>query len=325
MQPLTLAHLLDVLAPYANAEQLLPQDASIIELLVTELLTDYYVDLTILKFLSRFFTPQSYDEMVEERNIEHLCGYIVCQLSPRKTRRPLHGYRGADATANAGRGNGGALDGASATANTSGGSGGGAASGGAAGHTPAHTHHASDDYVQYQIYHRKPSIILPNTYLLQYCCKDHYQALTFYRNQVSLEALFVRKGILTQLPFPPHMPRTWYENGITCLEEVIAKHHELQNEGKSLLEVILMMNGLSVEAGEGERDTTELVKMLHDFEIVERPAGPAVPPQPPQPPLREARANDMVMRAAAVFDDGEDDASDSEYVTTDKSFGGYVV
>lgn len=224
MELLTLNQFLGHLAPFANKELLSPIEASRLLLVITELLIDHNVDIPLLKFLSRFLTQESYDDIVEERNIEHQCGYIICNNTPKQQVRRL-------------------------SSNSNG------------------TTSCMDGETKFQIYNRKPSIILPNTYLSQYCCKDHYQASLFYRNQLSSEAVFARKNITLVPPFSDNLPASWFENGITCLEEVLAKHRELKNQGKSLLEVVQMMSGLSVEDNE---DTTELIKLIEDFEIVER-------------------------------------------------------
>lgn len=278
MQPLTLEHLLSVLSPFANhGDNLSPQDASLIQLYITELLTDYYVDLPILKFLSRFLTPQAYEEIIEERNIEHLCGYITCNNTPKQQVRRRSSNNGRP----------------------------------------------GDDIMQpitkYQIYNRKPSIILPNTYLSQYCCKEHYQSSIFYRNQISSEALFARKDILTIPPFPSSRPSTWYENGITCLEEVLAKHRELKDQGKSLKDIVSMMSGLNVDDTDGAtKDTSELIQLLNDFEIVEKEGG------------INGDDYDKDEKSGEVIEDDETSAQDKSrgidgYITTDKYFGGYVV
>ena len=153
-------------------------------------------------------------------------------------------------------------------------------------------------------------MILPNTYLSQYCCKEHYQASLFYRNQLSQEAVFARKDILNVSPFPADYPSTWYENGITCLEEVLAKHKELKEQGKSLSEVISMMNGLSVVDESRNNETNELIKLIEDFEIVEKEGG---------------LEGDGVPDESQYLDKEEMSTGIDGYYTTDTSFGGYVV
>lgn len=223
MKILTIETFLPHVKDFPQVELLSPAEASKLQLRVAVLVLDYCVDMPLLKFLSRFFTPQSYDDVIEERNIEHQCGYLLCNMSPEVAVRRSSSLNGSTAVS-----------------------------------------------TKFQIYNRKPSMILPNTYSSQYCCKYHYQASMFYRNQLSLEALFARKNILLVPPFA-QIPGTWYENNLTCLEEVLAKHKELKQEGVSLSDVIAMMNGLSV--AEAEKDTSGLVKLLDDFEIVEKVGG----------------------------------------------------
>ncbi|CAK7891789.1 hypothetical protein CAAN1_01S07118 [[Candida] anglica] len=274
---LTIDALLSLLAPHANKENLSPTDASNVQLLITELLTDHHVDLPLLKFLSRFLTPQAYDEIVEERNIEHLCGYIVCDSSPRQPARRFSAGTHTSVTVP-----GGSSDGSGASSGST-----------------------------FQIYNRKPSIILPNTYRSQYCCKEHYQASLFYSNQLSHEAVFARKHILSARPFPDNYPATWYENGITCLEEVLAKHRELRDQGKSLGDIISMMNGLSVvDTAASTGETRDLVQLLQDFDIVEKEGGI-------QGEEEDSEEQPESAQESARGIDG--------YVTTDRCYGGYVV
>lgn len=244
---LTVETFLPHLAPFANKDVLTPGEASRVLLIITEAVLDHRVDLPLLKFLSRFLTQESYDEIVEERNIEHQCGYMTCQQSPVHKTRRLSLFGGD---------------------------------------------------TKFQIYNRKPSIILPNTFLSQYCCKDHYQASLFYRNQLSSEALFARKDIMMVPPFPVGAGG-WYENKIACLEEVLAKHRELRSEGKSLSDVITMMSGLLVSE---DPETGELVRMIEDFEIVEKEGGVEENPE-----------------------EEVDSGAIEGYITTSTSFGGYVV
>lgn len=250
-----------VLSAFAGKETLSPGEASLLQLKIAEFVLDHPIDLQLLKFMSRFWTPTSYDETVEERNIEHQCGYPLCQKSPK------HQVRRASVL-------GGPLG-------TS---------------------------TKYQIYNRKPSMILPNTFLSQYCCKDHYQASLFYRNQLSLEAVFSRKNIMLVPPFA-QIEGTWYENNITCLEEVLAKHRELREQGKSLADVIVMMNGLTV--ADDNNDTAELVKLVEHFEIVEH----SHPEPPPENDVPHDAENDYESAVGSV----------DNYITLAKCFGGYVV
>lgn len=277
MKQLSIADLTPLLAPYATGNVLAPPTASKLVLLITELMVDHNVDYQLLKFLSRFLTPSSYDEIIEERNIEHECGYLVCDQSPTRLVRRLSANSNGTTTAD--------------------------------GDPQATT--------RFQIYNRKPSIILPNTYLSQFCCKEHYQALLFYRNQLKDEALFARENILSVPPFSEDAPPQWYENGIKLLEEVLQKHQELKSQGKSLTDVITMMNGMHIAEAD-HPDTSQLVKLLEDFDIVEKEGG--------------LDGDSAIVDEEDEEDDGSLALSGSDisrnidgYVTSSKSFGGYVV
>lgn len=286
MLPITLDQFVPMLDRFRKDDLLDPGEAARVQLLIIELLVDHTVDYPTLKYLLRFLTPELYDELVDERNIEHTCGYIICDKLPKSRRL-------SNESPPAPNGRRGSL------------SLGGAFGGGVGGMGTN----------SFQIYARKPLIILPNTFLRQYCCKEHYQALTFYRNQLSSEAIFGRSGIMTVAPFSANCPSYWYENGITCLEEVL--EHQRQS-GKSLHEVITMMAGLgmadkSTDNSSDEPATTKLIEMLHDFEIVEH--------ENPQADIFKDEAED---------EDDENDGSEisqsnGDYRTTNRSWGGYVV
>lgn len=258
MKNLDVETFLGYITPLGNKESLTPGEGLLLQLKIAELVLDNTIDVPLLKFLSRFLTQQSYDELVEERNIEHQCGYPLCGKSPKhQVRRPSHG---------------GVLETAT----------------------------------RYQIWNRKPSMILPNTYLLQYCCKEHYQASLFYRNQLSQEAVIARKNILVVPPFSP-VAGVWYENNITCLEEVLARHRELKQHGKSLSDVIAMMNGLLVTDGDSS-EVSDLMKLIHEFDIIEHDNS-----------NHEDDLDDV------EYDNETASRGVDGYITTGRSFGGYVV
>lgn len=101
---------------------------------------------------------------------------------------------------------------------------------------------------------------------------------------------------------------TWYENSITCLEEVIAKHRQLREQGKTLTDVIAMMSGLAVLDTANNTELQQLVDLIEDFgdfEIVDN----------------DARQNTDV----EISDPAVAARSVEEYVTNNRSFGGYVV
>ncbi|KAK9332646.1 hypothetical protein V1520DRAFT_334713 [Lipomyces starkeyi] len=55
--------------------------ANTLVLLLIEFMTDP-VDAEFLKYASRFLTPASFDDIVTERNVLHICGYPLCDRKP---------------------------------------------------------------------------------------------------------------------------------------------------------------------------------------------------------------------------------------------------
>lgn len=81
----------------------------------------------------------------------------------------------------------------------------------------------------HQINYRRPSMILPSTYLSKYCCREHHQASLFFQAQLSEIPVYSRKDI-TYVPFGQS-----FESSIALLEDVESK---ARAENKSLTQVI---------------------------------------------------------------------------------------
>lgn len=153
-----------------------PDETSRVILVVLELLTDG-VSKDALLFCSRFLTKEDYEEVVDERNIIHHCGFPLCNNDPRGIRQ-------------------------------------------------AH-----------QINFRRPSMILPSTYLSKYCCREHHQASLFYQAQLSDVPVYSRKDI-TYVPYGHS-----YEGTIALLDDVESR---AKAENKSLAQVIHEFSSLSI-------------------------------------------------------------------------------
>ncbi|ODQ67772.1 hypothetical protein NADFUDRAFT_48442 [Nadsonia fulvescens var. elongata DSM 6958] len=82
----TLAKFTSSLAPFQREGLLSAKECNQLILDLVELMADG-VDLPFLKFASRFLTPQDYDEIIDERNIIHHCGYPVCNNDPKGVRQ----------------------------------------------------------------------------------------------------------------------------------------------------------------------------------------------------------------------------------------------
>lgn len=267
MESLTIDRVTQYLLPFANKEILTPGEATRLCLILTELLVEHTVDVPLMKFLSRFFTQEIYEDIIEERNIEHLCGYLLCDQKPRG-KLGLFKFDGKNIVV--------------------------------------------DDPRRFNQYERdvyKKKLLWPRIYISSFCNRDHYRASLFYRNQLSDEAIFARKDIMIAPPFPSQYPDRWYEKNIICLEEVLAKHDELKEEGKTLSEVVSMMSGLEVSE-EKEKETDDLVKLIKDLEIVEKEGG---------------------VFGDDIYDNSDDDENANgnpqrieSYSTTTQSFGQYI-
>lgn len=66
------------LLQFSHPGTLTPGEASKLTLLLLEALSDDCCDAFFLKFCSRFFSKDSYTELLEERNINKLCAYPLC-------------------------------------------------------------------------------------------------------------------------------------------------------------------------------------------------------------------------------------------------------
>lgn len=108
---------------------------------------------------------------------------------------------------------------------------------------------------------------------------------------------------------------------------MVVKHRELKQHGKSISEVIAMMNGLSVcdlENNEINEETNRLIRLIEDFEIVEK-----------DEPNFQGDYQEHDNGNNNELPEEEDEDYDEQlrgmtnnvegYVTSNKSFGGYVV
>lgn len=79
-----------VLTPYQKHRQLSMKEAQSIMLDILSILCDSQVkDEDTLKWLARFMTPDTYSDLMDERNLNKLCGYPMCHASPERERDPF--------------------------------------------------------------------------------------------------------------------------------------------------------------------------------------------------------------------------------------------
>lgn len=80
----------EVLTPYQKHRQLSMKEAQSISLDILTLLCDAQIsDEDTLKWLARLMTPETYMDLMDERNLNKLCGYPMCQHAPERERDPF--------------------------------------------------------------------------------------------------------------------------------------------------------------------------------------------------------------------------------------------
>lgn len=80
----------DVLKPFQQHRQLSIREGEVVSLeILTLLCDDYCEDEATLKYLARLMTPEIYTDLVDERNLNHRCGYPLCSGAPERIRDPF--------------------------------------------------------------------------------------------------------------------------------------------------------------------------------------------------------------------------------------------
>lgn len=78
------------LRPFQSHRQLSIREAEIISLELIETLCDSYCkNEETLKYLARFLTPDTYRDILDERNLSKMCGYPMCSKPPERIRDPF--------------------------------------------------------------------------------------------------------------------------------------------------------------------------------------------------------------------------------------------
>lgn len=83
--PLLVAEVEALVQPYQPAGPLAMTPADALRLLLTlvETLSEQHVSHDAARYLARFLTPEEYANVVQERTINHVCGYFCCDNAPR--------------------------------------------------------------------------------------------------------------------------------------------------------------------------------------------------------------------------------------------------
>lgn len=79
-----------ILKPYQKHKQLSVREAELISLeLIGSLCDSTCEDEATLQYLSQFLTPQLYQDLLDERNLNKRCGYPLCSNTPERIRDPF--------------------------------------------------------------------------------------------------------------------------------------------------------------------------------------------------------------------------------------------
>lgn len=78
------------LRPFQNHRQLSMREAETLSLELVGLLCDSYCkNGETLKYVARFLTQDSYQDILDERNLNKMCGYPMCGKAPERVRDPF--------------------------------------------------------------------------------------------------------------------------------------------------------------------------------------------------------------------------------------------
>jgi hypothetical protein len=174
------------------------KDAEQVTLIVVEQLADG-CERDALKYVSRFLTKDDWNDVVDERNILHRCGYPLCNKDPKGIKQP------------------------------------------------------------HQINYRRPSVVLPATYLSKYCTREHYQASLFYQAQLSDISVASRPDV-TLIPYGASQ----YELQMALIDEV---QHIAATQNMAVSDVIGTFKSLSL--------APDVVR--HEFQDIPAVRAPADP------------------------------------------------
>lgn len=80
----TAAEFENLIGPYKGKATLMPRECNKLLFELIEFTMVDNIDKLVLKVLSRYLTMKTYEEIVDERNNEHYCGYPLCNVRDEK-------------------------------------------------------------------------------------------------------------------------------------------------------------------------------------------------------------------------------------------------
>ena len=233
-----------VLSNFQKHRQLTMRESEFLTLELLTLLCDSHVsDPKTLKYLARFLTPEAYDDLIEERNINNLCGYPLCKSPPERNKNEKSHYSSKSDVAHS--------------------------------YTVSHQH---DAIIQRFLWENNPY-----AYLSKYCSKIHYRSSQLYQIQLSDEALFARTGIhlLNDTLKQDQSNGNENEYSIMLYEDLLREKTESDSHETDIKAVIKGIKRLGFQEssdshGNGIQNSEEsrileeqLSKWLEDIKIVE--------------------------------------------------------
>ncbi|KAI0463143.1 hypothetical protein LJB42_003162 [Komagataella kurtzmanii] len=103
---------------------------------------------------------------------------------------------------------------------------------------------------------------LPNTFTNSYCSRFHYQCSEFYLNQLSNEALFGRKDVMTL----PYNDERSYESKMIMLEDIISNPNVVDSD--KMDDMIRSMGDINIK-DDKKVSPEDWMEMFEDIKIVE--------------------------------------------------------
>lgn len=213
-QTITVEQFHELVGAVVRHPLLTPKEANQLTFRITELLMAHNCDSRLLRLLARYLSRKAYEEIVEERVIEHYCGYPLCKFKDDKKIKDI------------------------------------------------------------EINPLVKSLRMPKYYNSRYCGKNHFLCSEFYKNQLGVDALFMRVNL----------DNPWFSHGsveseIILLDEYLAMRDQGAHTG-DLNTVISMLRDLNVNhtetasankagASDVRKETEILIKKFEEFKVIE--------------------------------------------------------
>lgn len=182
-----------------------PAKANLLNLDFIALLADSTCDPIVLKFLARFLSVDTYTNIMDERNINHLCAYPCCSLKParRNDGNPLRNLS-----------------------------------------KNMQLYNETNPLHDFELIEKNNAKSLtPFSYLNNFCSKKHFQCSKIYKSQLKQDALFLRDSVFVDHNTKALLNQfsdISKDTKIVLLEEVWL--YQAQNNQLSLVDILKDLN-----------------------------------------------------------------------------------